>query len=240
MQDIKREIATRLDPKSAARMRAVSTEWKRAVNETHGPTGSYSRKSGRFQKQFSAKNFFRCESKIKDSTTAEPASGVKTPEFAEHARFMHALLTAAYKNKKLLLTFRESPKDLDGIRKQFRFDRFDPAKHDMRVVDGAVNAFSRWRRDLHRRVVKLIKAWARHDSRYRDTVKIVRRRTKPYTLQEEMKHRDRVMDAILVQLLARLRCDDPAKPAYDPSGDIIPLNDRVRMLVKECTSLCPR
>lgn len=241
-KDIQEHIASTLDPKSRARLAAVSKDMKRAVNATGPPTGSYQKKSGRFQKRFGEKGMQSCLSKM-DNAVRESGitlADMSVVEMYSTGRMMWRVLKKSYKKNRLLEDFRHvlrqktEPEFVNEILKTFPDLELDRSvREDLRQD---------WKdekkhfKDYRRRVIRLIKAWAKTDARYRETLPLVRRRSKPYTTNEEKMHKDRLMDAIIVQTLVISHSDDPTKPIPRQDGTLMTLQEKIDRLVQRCQS----
>lgn len=241
-KEIQEHIASTLDPKSRARLRTVSREMKSAVNATELPTGSYQKKTGRFQKRFGEKGMHSCLSKM-DNSVRESGIALEDMSIAEMystGRIMWRVLKKSYRKNRLLEDFRHVLRE--KTEPEFVKEMLDsiPGLELNRSVREDLR--QEWKRekrhhkDYRRRVIRLIKAWAKTDKRYRETLELVRRRTKPYTLNEEKMHKDRLMDAIIVQTLVISHSDDPTKPIPRQDGTLMTLDEKINRLVKQCRS----
>ena len=221
--DIKVMIAKRVrDPATIASLKCSSREWKAAVDDAH-LTGSYARGTGRYQRVFPKKAFLACSTHIIVASDTDRVVG--STEEAEHSTILAKMMRVAYNTNSLLASFR-SLTDSNTVKDAFDLDLVTA---DSRHI--VASALYRWRKEFHARVIRLIRLWTRTDPRYAATLPLVRRRRKAYSRAEEKAHKDRVMDAILVQLLAKFRCDDPTRERVDSTGKLIDLHWRIRKLV---------
>jgi hypothetical protein len=241
-RELQEKIASSLDAKSLARVRAASKNLKEAVDTVTPPTGSYQKKMGRFQKRFSDKGMYSCIHKIDDSIRDSGISvhDLSPSEMYSTGRMMWRVFKKSYRKNTLLEHFRHI----------LREKTFDDFVADIQAVFGPdlINRNTRedlrrdWKdekkhfKDYRRRVIRLIKAWAKTDPRYTETVAVVRRRTKPFTVKEERMHKDRLMDAIIVQTLVISMSDDPTKPIPKQNGTMMTLQEKIDRLVKKCST----
>jgi hypothetical protein len=229
-------IIDKLDPKSKAKLRVVSKEMRRAVNDVNPPTGSYRQKTGRFQTFWSAKRRDQClHRRIGASTSAETRhTGFGHVEFNPMSRLVLDECIRFYKGNKLLIALRNMrTEDLDQFMFLFEtyYRRGDPysdegyaiAAHDLRNQKRFIRSTTR-----------LLKQWGETDPKYSETYHMVRRNSKPYTTHDEKMHADRVMDALLIQYIANWAEIDPTKAAYTTTGRERTLDEKVRYV----TSLC--
>ncbi len=82
----------------------------------------------------------------------------------------------------------------------------------------------------------MLKVWAKTDGSYTETLKLVRRRKGTYTEEEEQKHKDRLMDAIIVQTAVLHPKDDPTRTIIGRNGTPLSLEKKIEMLVKKCST----
>ena len=157
-------IANHLDPKSSARLRAVSREMKDVVDARRPPTGSYQRKTGRFQKRFSIKGFEKCKTKhAKHFTGMEDIR-----HFSHFMGFGHrhySDLKKAYKRNTLFRDFKSIT--TDETEDMYWQDSIAiwphmASDHAFRLeMKSAWRSSIKERRDFRRMVIRLLKLWAR-------------------------------------------------------------------------------
>lgn len=243
-RSLQEEIARRLDPKTAARMRSVSKEMKNVIDTTWGPTGSYQRKTGRFQKRFSVKGMFMCY--VKHMDAFRKLGDYFRKSYGIDLEFFKSM-KKSYKKNSLFRDFKSMTTvcTLDEYRAEVRrILRNDLAPSDYEdVVPELWKEKCQRKRDIRRRVIRLIKAWAQESptSPYADTLTLVRRRKVRYIPQEEREHKDRLMDAIIVQLIVQNPYDDPTRKILGKNGTPLSLDAKVSYVVRQCcTSLLDR
>jgi hypothetical protein len=235
--DVQGVILKSLDPKSTARLRATSKEMKTLVDDSQPPTGSYTRKTGRFQKRFSYKGMATCVKKHQGSFS-DMADIQHHAEIQDFGWAMYRDFRAAYKRNTLFRDFRSltRPQTQEEHWTQ-AVDIFPELKDDAAfrrdLKQGWIHE-TKEKTSFRRRVIRLLKAWAATDSRYKDTLALARRRTSPYTLQEEQTHKDRLMDAIIVQSALIHPADDPTRTMLDNQGKPMTLNQKIDAVVKKC------
>ena len=252
-------IANHLDPKSSARLRAVSREMKDVVDARRPPTGSYQRKTGRFQKRFSIKGFEKCKTKhAKHFTGMEDIR-----HFSHFMGFGHrhySDLKKAYKRNTLFRDFKSIT--TDETEDMYWQDSIAiwphmASDHAFRLeMKSAWRSSIKERRDFRRMVIRLLKLWARDNESYAETLRLVRRRTAIYTDEEEQKHKDRfvrrrtaiytdeeeqkhkdrLMDAIIVQSAVHHSADDPTKTIIGKDGAPLSLEKKIARIVKLCAT----
>jgi hypothetical protein len=242
MKDLPREIQLmiieKLDPKSNARLRATSKSLRGAVDST-ASFGSYQKKTGRFQKRFSNEGMYSCmdkiEQKIRDAGIDRWVD-FSDLEFHSHRRILWMVFKRAYAKNKLLTVFREElrlkslEEDIQSL--QAMFSDMVVTEEDREDIHQSLKFDWRLQKDYRRRVLRLLKAWSVSDPRYRETSHLLRKGTHRYSTQEEMAHRDRLMDAIIVQSLLILFSDDPSKPRVKQNGTEMTLQEKFDRLVK--------
>jgi hypothetical protein len=239
-RDIQELIADRLDPKSSARLRAVSREMKEVVDATRPPTGSYRRTTGRFQKRFSKRGMSQCRVKhLQHFKVMEDDHHLS--KIVEHVHMLYYdRLQKAYKKNTL---FRDFKSIFSGQTEEEYWQEMINILPDMAsdpaFRTGTKAAWIQETREIHdfrRRVVRLLKLWARENDVYTETLRLVRRRTAVYTKDEERCHKDRLMDAIIVQTAVVHLADDPTRTIIGRDGAPLSLEQKIARLVKLCTT----
>ena len=230
-------IADRLDPKSSARLRAVSRDMKEVVDATRPPTGSYQRKTGRYQKRFSIRGMKKCEQKH-----ASHFGGMR--DIRHHARFLefglivYDELKKSYKRNTLLRDFKSitAERTEDEYWKE-AIEIFPHLASDHTFRDEMTAGWheeTKNKRDFRRRVVRLIKLWARANESYTETLRLMRRRTVIYANADEQKNKDRLMDAIIVQTAVLHPADDPTQTIVGKDGAPLSIEQKIARVVKLC------
>jgi hypothetical protein len=234
-RDIQAMIIGTLDPKSVARLRTVSKELKNVVDTSRPPTGSYEKKTGRFQKRFSEKHLDQCVRK-QEKRLAE--TGMLHHMRVEYYGFLnYKRMKAAYAKNTLLRVFKEISSSQTEDEFMHEMMRLLKCKEiDMNEWRNAWMEDNRQRKIFRRRVVRLLKAWSKTNATYVDTLMLVRKRNHLYTAAEEKAHKDRLMDAIIVQIAAAHKFDDPTRTILDSRGVPLTLDEKINAIVKKCTT----
>ena len=228
-------VVSKLDPKSKAKLRSVSKEMKRAVDDTVPPTGSYRNKTGRFQSFWTKKRREQCSwtkiGVVTAGTTMHPEGYVTVD--CDMCEIVTEECIKHYKKNRLVEILRimrtETPEE---------FAHFFVTYYDLDPYTDM--AWDRMIRDLRhqkqylRRVTRLIKQWGKTDTRYAETYHIIMRRKGLYTPYEERMHADRIMDALLVQYIAGLAALDVTKAAYTSKGRERTLSEKVKYVTGLC------
>jgi hypothetical protein len=151
----------------------------------------------------------------------------------------HAMKKSYSKNT-LLHDFREKlqPKTLEDLLKDVKdvFPDIEVTAELKKDLRADLRNESRQQREYRRRVIRLLKAWSATDSRYKETLHLARSWKHKYTDIEESMHRDRMMDAIIVQSLVISHSDDPTKRMLSQSGREMTIAEKVNRLVESCSS----
>ena len=236
-------VISKLDPKSKSKLRGVSTEMRRAVDNVEPPTGSYERKSGRFQSFWTKKRREKCHYK----------HGVITTDKHAKSGYGHAKL-----NSMVGKVFDECVKyyktsSLMNILHVMRNETPDEFIHFfVKYYHGDLDSEQSWdhlmedlrdQKEYLRRVTRLIKQWGKTDKRYAETYHLIMRRKEIfksgdtkifYTPYEERMHKDRVMDALLIQYIGAIVLVDPTKPGYTSTGRKRDLSEQVKYVTGLC------
>ena len=240
--ELQAEVAKKLDPKSRARLRTVSKEMKEAVNITQPPTGSYQRRTGRFQGRFAHKGMYKCMRKVRKALDDGGMTNAdfSVLEFFSIGRIMWHAMKKSYGKSTMLHDFRKKmePKTLDELLKEVKdvFPDIEVTAELKKDLKADLRNEQRQQREYRRRVVRLLKAWSQTDDRYKETLHLVRSWKHKYTKIEESMHRDRLMDAIIVQSLVISQSDDPTKRMVNRVGRVLTLDEKINRLVKNCSS----
>jgi len=236
------EIAKRLDPKSRARLRTVSKEMKEAVDASQPPTGSYQHRTGRFQGRFANKGMYKCMRRVRNALDGAGMTDAdfSALEFFSIGRLMWHDMKKSYRKNTILHDFRQKmqPKTIDDLLKEVReiFPGIEVTRELKKDLMTDLRNEQRQQREYRRRVVRLLKAWSETDHRYTETLHLVRSWKHVYTDLEESMHRDRLMDAIIVQSLVISHSDDPTKRMVNQSGRELTMDQKINRLVKNCSS----
>jgi len=236
-----RTIVSKMDPVSKARFMATSKEFRNIVKSMSPPTGSYEDRTGRFQNIYSMESYDDCVSLIHNDVEKESGIVFDT-EFSildqggEGFAYMQ-LLKHPYENNHLFTSFRNTFKKHDQkvlirhVREVFpdmssnnNLNEINEYAHHVQLVHS----------QYRRRILRLLKAFAKENPVYKETLALLRRRSKPYTTREEKDHKDRLMDAILIIALVFLSSDDPTKERYTQNGKKMTLNEKISRLIKRC------
>ena len=228
-------VVNRLDRASRARLRQVSKEMRRAVNDTGPPTGVYKNGTGRYQQFWKRSNLYKCADTIfgvrgsYERITRYMEVHKTMPRMDMGADILH-VMKKWYANGTLLRDFRD----------------YHTMKGDFKKVTDTDDETSRrkkedilfpkaLRRDFKNRVVRLLKQWSDRDKRYGDTYHMVMRKKKPYTTEEEKMHSDRVLDAAIIQGLSSELFIDLTKDRFtDKNGKVRTIDQKVADLVRLC------
>lgn len=236
-------IISKLDTKSKAKLRVASTEMRRAVDNVEPPTGSYERKSGRFQSFWLKKNRQRCHDKLgivtNDARSKHGYGRAKVNGFIDH---VFDECVKYYRRSTLM-----------GIIHVMRTETPDEFVHFfVKYYRGDVNSEQAWdhlmedlrdQKEFLRRVTRLIKQWGKTDKRYAETYHLIMRRKEilksgdvkifctPY---EERMHKDRFMDAMIVQYVAAISNIDVTKPGYTVKGRERTLSEQIKYVTGLC------
>jgi hypothetical protein len=241
-EDVQRLIIQKLDRKSSARLGATSKQMKRAVNSVKPPSGSYQKKTGRFQKRFSIKGMSKCSKKhasqFRDLEDIDYVGQFWVTGFGHMA---YKTLKKSYARNTLFRDFRSITKDI--TKNEYWKDlvaKLPEVQHDS---DAKADAAQSWyeetkeKKSFRRRVVRLLKMWAQEDASYKVPLQMARRRTQPYTEEEEARYKDKLMDAIIVQAAVLHPADDPTRTILGKNGKPLSLDNKVDMVVKTCTTM---
>jgi hypothetical protein len=240
-RDIQEMVVGHLDPKSMARLRTISKDMKRVVDATQPPTGSYKRRTGRFQKRFSLRGMEKCASKHKDHFM-EMGYIHHYAHFQEFGIMNYKKMRKSYDRNTLFRDFKiitaEHTEDehMETMLNMFQDMVLDQESrhwvHDAWIYD------TKEKRKFRRRVIRLLKLWSKTNDTYIETLKLARRRTHQYTDAEERTHKDRLMDAIIVQTSVLHSADDPTRTILGKDGTPLSLEKKIENVVKKCmTSL---
>ena len=71
---------------------------------------------------------------------------------------------------------------------------------------------------------------------YAETLTLARRRVGGYTNSEEQHHKDRLMDALIVQTAAIHPADDPTRIILGKDGNPLSLDKKIDRVVKRCST----
>lgn len=227
-------VISKLNTKSKSKLRTVSKEMRRAVDDVEPPTGSYERKTGRFQSFWTKKKRRRCHYKHGIITTDHyskhgyghaPVNGMVGLVFDECMK--------EYKGSTLLGVLRvmrtETPDEFAHFFLQYY--QGDPyTEHAWNIL----NQNLREQKEYLRRVTRLIKQWGKRDKRYAQTYHLIMKRTELYTPYEERMHKDRIMDALLIQYIGAIVSIDPTKPGYTATGKKRDLSEQVKYVTGLC------
>lgn len=238
-RDIQELIVGRLDPKSSARLRAVSRDMKEVVDAAHPPTGSYRKKTGRFQKRFSIRGMEKCAKKH-----AGHFMGMEDihhhGRFQEFGHVVYKNLKKSYERNTLFRDFKSITAERTEEEHWNVTLRFFPEKasdHAFRLeMKKGWHEETKQKRSFRRRIIRLLKAWAGKNESYKETLRLARRRTVLYTDEEEQKHKDRLMDAIIVQTAVLHPADDPTRTIVGKDGAPLSLEQKIDALVKRCST----
>lgn len=232
-------IIKTLDPKSKARLRATSKALKSVVDSTQPPTGSYSAKTGRFQKRFPLKGMTQCIKKHQDAFL-DMDSIEHHDQFRDYGFMVYKDLKTSYDKNTLFRDFRTlTHEQTEDAYLKTVLDAFPNMKSDAefrQMMKAAWHEETKQKVSYRRRVIRLLKAWTSTDARYKETLSLVRRRTATYTPSEEKAHKDRLMDAIIVQSAVLHPADDPTRTILNSRGHPMSLTDKINLVVKRCTS----
>lgn len=240
-RDVQVMIAERLDPKSSARLRAVSTEMKDVVNATRPPTGSYQKKTGRFQKRFSIRGMEKCAKKHVSHFQGTNALRHYS-HFQEYGRMVYKRMKKSYERNTLFRDFRSitaAQTEAEHWHEMLQlFPEADPSDDTLRRdMKKAWLEETREKKTFRRRVARLLRMWAADgNDTYAETLKLARRRVVPYTDDEERRHKDRLMDAIIVQTSVLHAADDPTKRILGNDGTPLSLDQKIALVVKACST----
>ena len=241
-RDIQEMIVARLDPKSSARLRTVSRDMKAVIDSTRPPTGSYQQKTGRFQKRFSIRGMEQCAKKqVDDFMGMEDVHYHR--HFQEYGRSVYKKMKKSYEKNTLFRNFKVmmTSETEDEYWKK-AIDIFPEMVSDTAFRDMMRESWQedvRDKRTFRRRVVRLLKLWAENNQLYTETLKLVRRKKGTYTEEEERTHKDRLMDAIIVQTAVLHPKDDPTRTIMGKNGMPLSLDKKIEMLVKKCSTHLP-
>ena len=226
-------IISQLDTKSKAKLRTVSTEMRRAVDDVEPPTGSYERKSGRFQSFWTKKRRSQCHYKHGIITNRHSKPGYGHAPVNGMVGLVFDECMKDYKNSSLLGVLRvmrtETPNEFAHFFLQYYYG--DPYTDQAWAV---LNENLKEQKEYLRRVTRLIKQWGETDKRYAETYHLIMKRTGLYTPYEERMHKDRIMDALLVQYIGAIVNIDPTKPGYTSSGRKRDVSEQVRYVTGLC------
>jgi len=254
--ELQEEIVRRLPRKDQAKARAVSKDLKKAADRVAPPPGRYDAGTGRYQKRFGLKSHAMCARKQYEEHTGRTFSNHYyrfEDDFAGNYLFQeYKALKKAYGNNTLFKTFRDTTAhqskrafvdDAMGVFEQ----HYDPDFFSPEEIREASATFrremgSQWKESmkiremLRRRVTRLLSQWSAEDSSYVDALHLARRRTVPYTAEEEKAHKDKLMDAIIVQTAVLHGADDPTLPQRNQHGKLMSLSEKVQRVIKFCSS----
>lgn len=240
--ELQAEVAKKLDPKSRALLRTVSKEMKNAVDISQPPTGSYKKRTGRFQGRFAHKSMYKCMRKVRKSLDNAGMTNVdfSALEFFSIGTIMWHDLRKSYDKNSILRDFRKKleARTMDDLLRDVKdvFPNIEITAELKKDLQRDLRNEQRQRREYKRRVTRLLKAWASTDPRYLETLHMVRRRTHEYTKLDETMHRDRLMDAIIVQSLVISHSDDPTKRLFTKNGRELSIKEKVDRLVRNCST----
>jgi len=254
--ELQEEIVRRLPRKDQAKVRAVSKDLKKAADRVAPPPGRYEIGTGRYQKRFALKSHATCAKKQYEEQSGKTFSNHYyrfDDDFAGNYLFEeYKALKKAYGNNTLFKTFRETTAHqskrafVDAAMGVFE-QHYDPDFFSPEEIREASATFRRemgaqWKESmkiremLRRRVTRLLSQWSAEDSSYVDALHLARRRTVPYTAEEEKKYKDKLMDAIIVQTAVLHGADDPTLPQRNQQGKLMSLSEKVQRVIKFCSS----
>lgn len=253
--EMQEEIVRRLPRKDQAKARAVSKDLKKAADRVAPAPGRYDAGTGRYQKRFGLKSHAMCARKQYEEHTGRTFSNHHyrfEDDFRGNYLFQeYKALKKAYGNNTLFKTFRDTTAhqskrafvdDAMGVFEQ----HYDPEFFSPEEIREASTTFRRemgaqWKESmkiremLRRRVTRLLSQWSAEDSSYNTAVHLARRRTVPYTAEEEKAHKDKLMDAIIVQTAVLHGADDPTLPQRNQQGKLMSLSEKVQRVIKFCS-----
>jgi hypothetical protein len=241
-EDMQREIVSRLDRRSSARLRATSKEMKGVVDSMVPRGGSYQKKTGKYQKRFSIKGMAKCARK-------HASHFMDLDDMKHHAHFgVVEYGTAVYKELKKAYGRNTLFADFRSLTAETTWETYwkDMKRHVPEVTqyaDSKKLAKESWqeevkqKRSFRRRVIRLLKLWAKSDKNYETPLSLARRRTAGYTDEEEAMYKDKLMDAIIVQTSILHPADDPTLEILGTDGKPLSLKQKVNMVVKQCRTM---
>lgn len=236
-------IIKKLDTKSKAKLRVASTEMRRAVDNVEPPTGSYERRSGRYQSFWTEKRRLKCHRKH-DHITSDRYSKLGYGRARVNGFINHVFdeCMRDYKRSSLLAIFKimrsETPEEFVYFFKSYYLGDLNGPR-----VGEYMHRDLYEQKEFLRRVTRLIKQWGKTDKRYAETYHLIMRRKKLttinnidvfYTPYEERMHKDRIMDALLVQYIAAIVNIDVTKPGYTKSGRKRTLSEQIKYVTGLC------
>ena len=254
-RDVQEKIFEKLDPKSRKRMSVTSKEMQNVIRASEPPTGSYIKKTGRFQRVFSIRKRQRCKRKIlrslnlkdwwdqirwdENDITYETLRSVLWPNyeyfFGLRYYYLKNCLLKQFREKTKLEKFSDVLENAKKIEAEWEdFTLTNDVIKDMKKQEKQLQTEKiRFRRS----VIRLIRQWSEEEPSYKETLKLLRRRKKPYKKSEETSHRDRLMDAILVQTLVPFVDQDPTRVQLKPNGTPYTLKEKVNKIVRLCSAI---
>ena len=227
-----------LAPKDAARLRAVSKEMRRAVNDIVPPTGCYRKKSGRFQRFFDLKKrkqieiYRECKGRDQDREYQVGVVGGYKDDVSKWMMTTSRELTGDYANKKLLEQYRKRM----NMSPEFQHEYWKRVIPEMTRESAQVSYHKERHRNaiFRRRVLRLVRMWEATDRRYAGLTAMIRRTKRPYTPYEEHMYADRLMDAIIVTQIAAVFRTDVTKPIVTRRGRELTLDEKIKLVTDKC------
>jgi len=204
--------------------------------------GSYQKKTGKYQKRFSIKGMAKCAKKhASHFMDLEDMQYHAHFGIVEYGSIVYKELKKAYAKNTLFADFR-------SLTTETTWDAYwkDLVRHVPEVTQHTESkkyAKESWheevkqKRSFRRRVVRLLKLWAKADNTYKTPLSMARRRVMEYTQEEESTHKDKLLDAIIVQTAILHPADDPTLEILGPDGKPLSLKQKVDMVIKQCRTM---